>query len=62
MRCCRRVSGEINVRHDIVVNALLNDILIQRGLITHGKKWDDGKMVPTVYDDIKVVLSIGDRI
>ena len=33
--CCRKVSGEINARHDIVVNILLNNILKQRGLITH---------------------------
>ena len=33
--CCRKVSGEINARHDMVVNILLNNILIKRGLITH---------------------------
>ena len=32
--CCRKVSGEINNRHDVVVNILLNNILIQRGLVT----------------------------
>ena len=31
----RKVSGEINARHDIVVNILLNNILIQRGLASH---------------------------
>ena len=25
--CCKRVSGEINARHDAVVNILLNNIL-----------------------------------
>ena len=31
--CCRRVSGEINARHDIVVNILLNNILVQREIV-----------------------------
>ena len=34
MSCCRKVSGEITARHDIVVNIFLNNILVQRGLIT----------------------------
>ena len=29
--CCRKVSREINARHDVVVNILLNNILVQRG-------------------------------
>ena len=41
--CCKRVSGEITARHDIVVNILLNNILVQRGLITREQKWDDRK-------------------
>ena len=36
--CCKRVSGEINARHDIVVNILLNNILIRRGLTAHEQK------------------------
>ena len=36
--CCRKVSSEINARHDIVVNILLNNVLKQRGLITHEQK------------------------
>ena len=28
--CCKKVSAEINARHDIIVNILLNDILTQR--------------------------------
>ena len=32
--CCQRVSGEINASHNIVINILLNNILIQRGLVT----------------------------
>ena len=51
---CRKVSTEINNRHDIVVNILLNNILIQRGLITHEQKWDDRKMVRTARDEITV--------
>ena len=27
--CCMKVSAEINARHDIVVNVLLNNILVQ---------------------------------
>ena len=30
INCCRKVNGEINSRHDIIVNILLNNILIQR--------------------------------
>ena len=41
--CCKRVSGEINARHDIVINILLNNILVQRGLISHEQKWEDGQ-------------------
>ena len=52
--CCKRVSGEINARHDIVVNILLNNILIQRGLITHEQKWDERKMVRTASDEITI--------
>ena len=36
--CCRKVSGEINARHYTVVNILLNNILIQRGLVSHEQK------------------------
>ena len=38
MSCCKKVSAEINSRHDIVVNILLNNILVQRGLITHEQR------------------------
>ena len=51
---CRKVSTEINNRHDIVVNILLNNILIQRGLITHEQKWDDRKTVKSARDEITV--------
>ena len=36
--CGKRVSGEINARHDIVVNILLNNILKQRGLVAHEQR------------------------
>ena len=50
---CKKAVGEINTRHDMVVNILLNNILVQRGLISHEQKWDDLKMVRT-RDKIKV--------
>ena len=43
--CCRKVSAEINNRHDIVVNILLSNILVQREVIAHEQKWDDRRMV-----------------
>ena len=52
--CCRKVSGEINTRHDIVVNILLNNILVQRGLISHEQKWEYRKTVRTARGDITV--------
>ena len=52
--CCRKVSSEINARHDMVVNILLNNILVQRGLISHEQKWEDRKMVRTETDEITV--------
>ena len=52
--CCRKVSAEINTRHDIVVNILLNNILIQRGLITHEQQWEDRKMVRSARDEITI--------
>ena len=52
--CCKKVSGEINTRHDIVVNIMLNNILVQRGLISHGQKWEDRKTVRTAKDEITI--------
>ena len=52
--CCKRASAEINTRHDIVVNIHLNNILMQRGLVTHEQKWDDRKTVRTAHDEITV--------
>ena len=54
MSCCRKVVGEINTRHDLVVNILLNNIMIMRKLITHEQKWEDRKMVRTDTDEITV--------
>ena len=31
--CCKKVNGEITALHDIVVNILLNNTLVQRGLM-----------------------------
>ena len=52
--CCRKVSAEINARHDIVVNILLNNILIRRGLVTNEQKWDERKTARTPKDEITV--------
>ena len=52
--CCKKVSGEISARHDIVVNILLNNILIQREMITHEQRWEDRKMVRTPRDEITI--------
>ena len=52
--CCKKVSGEISARHDTVVEILLNNILVQRGLIAHEQKWEDRKPVKTPTDEITV--------
>ena len=52
---CKKVAGEICARHDIVVNILLNNILVQRGLITHEQKWEERKTIRTPRDEIAVV-------
>ena len=52
--CCRKVAGEINARHDMVVNILLNNILLQRKLVTREQRWEDRKMVRTKTDEITV--------
>ena len=52
--CCKKVSAEINDRHDMVVNIMLNNILIRRGLIAHEQKWEDRKMVRTPKDEITI--------
>ena len=54
MSCCRKVSAEIQSRHDTVVNILLNNILVQRGLISHKQKWEDRKTVRSARDEITV--------
>ena len=52
--CCRKVSSEINTRHDTVVNVLLNNIMVQRRLISHEQKWEDRKIVKTPTDEITI--------
>ena len=49
---CRKVSVEINARYDIIVNNLLNNILKQRGLISHEQEWEDRKTARTACDEI----------
>ena len=51
---CRKVAREINTRHDIVVNILLNNILRQRDLIAREQRWEDRKMVRTPSDEITI--------
>ena len=51
--CCK-VSGWINIRHDTVVNILLNNILVRRGLAMHEQRWDDRKTVRARTDEITV--------
>ena len=52
--CCRKVVHEIDARHDIVVNSILNNILIRRGLVSHEQKWEDRKTVKRAKDEITV--------
>ena len=52
--CCRKVSGEINARHDVVDNILLNNILLQRGLASREQRWDDRKIVRTPTDKVTI--------
>ena len=50
---CKKVAREICARHDTVVNIILNNILIQRGLTTREKR-EDRKTVWTAHDEITV--------
>ena len=52
--CCKKVSSEINARHDNVANILLNNILKQRGLVSNEQRWEDRKTVRTPRDEITV--------
>ena len=54
MSCCRKVSMEIHTRHDTVVKILLNNILVQRGVIYHEQKLEDRKTVMSARDEITV--------
>ena len=51
--CCKNVSGEINARHDSIVNILVNNIPVKRDII-HEQKLDDKKMVRTARDQITI--------
>ena len=37
------------------MNNILNNILVQRGLVTHEQRWDDRKTVRTARDEITVL-------
>ena len=50
----KKVSREINDGYDIVVNIPLNNILVQRELVTHEQKWEDWKMMRTPHDEITI--------
>ena len=53
--CSRNVNSQINARHDMAVNILLNNnILIQRGQVTHEQNWDVRKIVRTPSDEITI--------
>ena len=52
--CYDRVSGEINARHDIVVNNILNNILIKRRLVSNEQKWGNRKTAGTAHEEITV--------
>ena len=49
-----KVNAEINARHDIVVNILINNIPKQRGLVSKEQNWDDMKMAKTTRDEITI--------
>ena len=49
--CCKKVSCDINSRHDIVVNILLNNILVQRGLIAREQRWEERMTVRTAQGE-----------
>ena len=52
--CCKKVSAEVGAQHDVLVNVLLNNILIQRGLTVHEQKWEERKTVKTAKDEFTV--------
>ena len=52
--CCKKVNDEINARHDMVVNILLNNILKERGLISNEQNGEDRNMVRTDTDEITI--------
>ena len=52
--CCNKVSCENDSCHSIVVNVLLNNILVERGLVSHEQRWEDRKTVRTPRVEITV--------
>lgn len=44
----------MNNQHDIIVNMLQNNILVERGLASREQKWEDWKMVMADNDDITI--------
>ena len=54
IRCCGKVSRELNARHDTVVNILLDIIVVQRWLMAHEHELEDWKMVRTANDEIAI--------
>ena len=52
--CCHKVSRVIDERHDMIVNILLNNTLMQRGFIFREQLWEDRKMIGTTKDEMTV--------
>ena len=52
--CCKKVSAQIIAPHDIAVDIILNNILVQRGLIDHEQKWEDRKTMKIARDEITI--------
>ena len=53
-KLCKKAACEINDLNVTVVNILLNNILIQRGLTSHEQWWEDMKTARTANDEITV--------
>ena len=57
--CCKKARCEINERRDIVVNILLNNILVRRGLVTHERRLEERKKAKTAHDESPSERNIG---
>ena len=53
-RKSKKVACEICAGQDIIVNIIMNNILVQRGLVSQEQKWEDRKTVRTPRDEITV--------